>query len=244
MSLIVSTYYSEPPREADAIVAGGLTEVANRMVTVTLSSVDWVTGTNSVTDMKLYGDLDPNYMPERYGITHVGELAPWIPFESTATIVLTAGNEQKLVYAQLRNASGVVTPEMFRFVVLNAEPHPTVLWTDGQQTPDTNFQFGWSCSHDWDTMVVTIAPADDATFDESTPLYEFIGPGTAGTMYVVNVDMPTLAVTDPASPQSGIKRMRIWITNGGKWYSLPIVPELFHVWIWDESVWDGDDRWE
>lgn len=244
MSLLISTYYAESPREAAISVAGGLQVVTNRLINVTLSTFDWVTGFDNVTEMKVWGDLDPNFQPERFGVNPAG--AEWIPFEKVFPVVLSAGNGNKTITAEMRNASGVVSADLTNTVDLEADPHPTVLWTDGQQLPSAtgDFQFGWSSSHPWDTTVIAVAPSDDAPFDDCEPLIELIGPGTAGTLYVTNVNTLSMTQVDPAPTQSGIKRLRIFISSGGKWYSLPIVPEPFHVAVWDESVWDGDDRWE
>lgn len=246
MSLIVSTYYAESPRDPLLTVGGGLDVVANRLINVTLSTADWVTGFDNVVEMKVYGNFDPNFQPERFGIDPVGIDAEWIPYEPTFPIVLSAGNGTKTITAMMRNASGVSSDELTKNFELDCDPHPTVLWTDGQLLPSAtgDFQFGWSASHNWDTMVVAIAPADDATFDDCEQLIELIGPGTAGTMYVTNVNIFAMTGVDPAPTQSGTKMMRIFLSANGNWYSMPLVPEPYHVAIWDTSVWDGDDRWD
>lgn len=243
MSLLISTFYREAPREATVTVAGGLAETTNRAVNVSLSTADHVTGFNNVTKMKIWGDIDPNFEPEFYAPTEVD--AKWLQYEPTVPIVLTAGNGLKTLSAKLMNASDVETKVMTKTVTLKADPHPTVLWTDEQQIPPAggSFQFGWSSSHDWDTMVVVQAPSDEATFTECEQLIEVIGPGYAGVHYTVTVRMPELAAQDIAPTQSGVKMLRIFISANGNWYSLPIVPEPFRVGVWDESVWDGDDRW-
>ena len=221
MTLLSTALYREAPRTPAIIVAGGVEMVRNRLVKVNLTTRDFITGFNNVSEMKVWGDIDPNFRPERYGADE-GDSA-WVPFEAYFALVIegTDASVSKSIHAKIRNVSGVETAELSAVFSLDASPHPTVLWTDERRVPpiDGVFQFGWSSSHDFDSMALALAPFDEAGFEQCKVLVADETPGIAGEHRTVTVQGSDLMAADLTPTQSGAKLMRLFISVDGTWYS-------------------------
>lgn len=206
------------PREAFISVAGGIPEVHMRQVPLAVSSIDHVTGYGNVTEMRVWGDIDPGFLPSIFG-PEQGD-SRWIPFSPVQTLVLSAGDGEKVINAQIRNGSRFETSVMTDEIVLKATPHVTILWMEDKRVPSgsSDVAMRWSASHDATASRLMVAPHAEATMDECALLNES-GALTAGMARYELVDVAHLIAADIHPTQSGKKVIKVFAEIDGVWVS-------------------------
>lgn len=204
-----------------ATLGGGLAAVGTRTVPLVVSSPDWVSGLANVREMKVWGDIDPGFLPESISATE-GD-SSWVPFVGVMTIVLSAGEGEKVVGVRLRNYSGVTSDAVECTTTLSGAPHASVLWDDGRliTAPDGGRSFGWSSSHDWTRMAIALCPTDDAAFEDcSVVSYDNSG-GVAGAHVFGTLLASDILAVDPYPGRSGVRLIRLFVEVDGAWWGAP-----------------------
>lgn len=207
------------PRETTMVVASALNVIASRRVAVSFDSIDWVQGFDNVTEMKVWGSIDPAYHPEVYGTTEGA--SRWMPYSETQQVVVSVGNGVKTISAKIRNSGGVESDTMEATFTLTSDvPHAVILWQSERRLYSSTdvFEFGWNCSRNFDTAEVRMAPTADAE-REACPLLASVGSGVAGAHQWMRIPVSTILSADPQQYQAGMKIAKVFVQVGSTWYS-------------------------
>lgn len=205
------------PEGADFTIAGGQESTPSREVTLTVSSSDHVLGANNVSDVKVWGDVQPNSNP--YMGTLEGD-ADWFRFTPSVPIVLSAGAGVKTINVKIRNAAMLSTNTITRTItLLDSTPHVSVLWKTDRRTIRSgqvgrNFSLAWSASHDYTAFEVWTVSNLLAGRNEGT-LIASGGAGTAGSVVTTALDQDDFE----GGNGTGVRMGKVFIQVGGAWYS-------------------------
>lgn len=205
------------PEGADFTIAGGQTSTPTREVSLTLSSHDHVIGANNVTDVKVWGDVQPG------AHTHIGTLeadSDWMRFTPSLPIVLSAGPGTKTINAQIRNAAMLATATITRTITLtDGTPHVSILWKSDRRTIRSGevgqiFTLAWSSSHAFTAFEVWSVNNLSAARGEGTLLTSG-GSGTAGETKTTVLDQDDF----DSMNGTGVRMGKVFVQVGGIWYS-------------------------
>jgi hypothetical protein len=213
--LTTSIHAAQPT--VSATLAGGLASVMTREVPMVITSPDWVTGLANVRQMQVWGDIDPGFRPEAIGA------GVWTDFVGAMTIVLSAGAGPKTINVKVRNYSLVESAVAECETVLACAPHASVLWTDQRvvTSPTGQRQFGWSSSHDWTRMALTLSPTDNASFEDCSPFLYNTDGGLAGAHVFETIDASDVLGASPYPGRSGVRILSLFIEVNGSWWGTP-----------------------
>lgn len=205
------------PAGADFTIAGGQETTPGREVTLIVSSRDHIVGANNVSDVKVWGDIQPD--SNTYMATTEGN-ADWFRFSPEIDVVLSAGAGTKTINVQIRNAAMMVTDTITRTIdLLDGTPEVAILWRTDRRTIRSAslgsvFSIAWSSSHDYDAYEVRSVTNMNATRDEGT-LVSSGGSGTAGTVVTSSIDTDDYTL----STGTGVMMGKVFVSVGGSWYS-------------------------
>lgn len=218
MATIQVLLFRVPPREVSSQLIVG---VPTRKVTLVTSSIDYVSGVDNVVEMKVWGDLDPNFRPAEFATTEND--ARWIPFSPSLDVVVAAGAGDRDIHLRLRNASEYESEVVTNtYSTVGLAPHPTELWADDDRVlhEGGTYTFGWSPSHDIDGWVAGLAPRADAGRDDLVVL-DSGGSASAGDYHLVQIDVVDISTNDLYPTQAGVKWVKTMIDVDGVWYDEP-----------------------
>lgn len=217
--------FIQPPRVASGSLLGGLTKLYSRNAPLSLSSVDWGVGFNSVYEIKVWGDIADGFRPEWAASTEVD--AKWRPYEPVVPVVLTTGEGDKTINAKVRTVHGIESETVSTtFEVELPEPHISILWD--YFDPRGTIALSVTHSHQIDTIRVCLVPSVHALVDDEgvTTITErnLIGDPSsrnlAGGVNDFTEDELDLSV-DPYPTQQGQKFIKVFAkrTSDGTWFS-------------------------
>ncbi len=205
------------PRQVDFTIAGGQTTTRSREVNLTVSSYDFVSGANNVTDLKVWCDLQSE--SNRF-IAPLEADADWFRFAPSIPIVLSAGAGTKTITVQVRNAAMLTTDEIERSItLLDGDPHVSIMWMSDRRTIRSSvvgrmFSAAWSCSHDFDGFEVWTVNSLSSERGDGTLLIAG-GAGAAGEVKLTEVDQNDFLALNGA----GVRMGKVFVSVGGSWYS-------------------------
>lgn len=174
------------PRDpVQVTIDGGLNGGDFRNVSLSITHRDVYTGKRDITDMLVWGDVDPNFHP-RIGQSSV--ISDWMNYIALMPIVLSAGAGTKTINCQMRSKSGRIVSGVSTYAMTANTPHISILRQNRRvalQTT-TTFKIAWSCSHAFASYGVYLAPANDALIGDCMLLASGTnvsgGAGAAGQM--------------------------------------------------------------
>lgn len=197
------------PREALQVQVGDGSGSGDwRNILLAISQRDIYSGNRDVTEMLIYGSVDPNCHPR---IAQLQADSDWMNYRPVVPIVLSAGAGTKTITCSVRARSGRVGPTSVSTYTLNAGvPHVSILRKRRRSTL-TDIQamlIAWSCSHDFVSYGVYLAPADDALITDCMPILTGTnvsgGAGTAGQMIESSFTSADMHNSVTAQPKDGI----------------------------------------
>lgn len=206
------------PRELITIQIGdGSGSGSWRNVGVAVSHRDVYSGYRDITDMLIYGDVDPNCNPR---VALVQADSDWMPYQAVVSLILSAGPGLKTINVILRTRASRTITGNVTYTLSDGLPHISILRQSRQAVlgvSDTQI-IAWSCSHPFVSYGVYLAPASDAQIDACMLLgsgtnVSGTGSWTAGQMIETSFTSADLQAI--AAAASGVKSgiYPVWTTG-------------------------------
>lgn len=109
---------TQAPAKPTLLINGGSALTGDRAAWVEIGTSDYLTGANDVSQMKIWGDVDPSADPS---FTVAEADAQWIVFDPQVPVLLSAGSGRKYLYARLRDDVGNESLPFSDFIDLNVD---------------------------------------------------------------------------------------------------------------------------
>ena len=106
----------QPPASPSLLINDGAAVTGDRAVWLTLSSADYVAGANDVSQMKIWGSVDPS---ADLTIGTEESASDWIAFAEQVPVLLSAGAGRKTLYARLRDDVANESPVVSDYIDLD-----------------------------------------------------------------------------------------------------------------------------
>lgn len=191
------------PREPIQVtIDGGLSGGDFRGVSLSITHRDVYSGYRDITDMLVWGDVDPNFHPR---IGQSSGVSDWMNYVALLPIVLSAGAGTKTINCQMRTKARRLLPVASSTYAMTANtPHITVLRQSRRANllSTSTATLAWSCSHAFASYGVYLAPNYDAHIEECMLLGSGTnvsgGAGAAGQLVessFTSADLQTVAVS-------------------------------------------------
>lgn len=242
MNTLIPSYFSAPPREASAQIISGRGVTHDRRVTIAATTIDHLSGLDNAIEMKVWGDIDPNFRRGEFGISEGG--SRWVPYEPSFPVILSIGDGTKTVQIRIRNSSMVLTGALVAEVELDAAdtPHASILWShvprplrSGKPT-----RIAWSPSADIDAWEIVLLPSTDALHADGVIVVDGESV-SAGTLVHTLIDDGDIAAVDQYPSANGSRVLRLYVLVGSTWYAsggFGGEPETLPEFNWDDGNWD------
>lgn len=213
------------PVRVTASLNRGVTPTPLSCVQLYLEVPDHLVGQQDIEDMKIWGDVDPNYDPS---IQVAEGDSRWMLFIPWVNVVLSAGNGLKTIHATVRDAVGnETTVSATVTLALDSVPTVTMLSTPakaryGLTAGFDTFECSWRSDQAFTEYVVTTVTNINDEHDASGTVAITGGTNLAGTGTWTAGERITSSFTTTqlltASPGDGPKIVKAFVKNAkGVW---------------------------
>lgn len=158
-TLILDT---KPPANPVVLINGGAAVTGAREVTVQLGTTDYLAGAEDVTDMIIWGDVEPTTDPLIQPLEADSE---WRTYETEINVRLSAGDGRKHLYVKLRDDVLNATLAFTDFIDYDSTAPIVSITTPVDEakiskvSPSDVATFSWQSSRAFDRYEVRVVPS-------------------------------------------------------------------------------------
>jgi hypothetical protein len=215
------------PANPTLLLNGGAAVTSAQVVQVSLATPDYQGGAEDVTQMKLWGDVDPTADPN---VQTAEGASDWTDFATEAVVKLSAGSGRKTLYAKLRDDVLNETLVFSDFIDLDLTAPVVSISTAVDRSriskvPGANLAiFGWQSSHAFTHYEVRVVPNVGSPHQAGVLI-----PATHGSVntsddgsFLANTEFVTQirgADLEAASPGNTTKLIKVYVRDGSNVWS-------------------------
>jgi hypothetical protein len=161
VSYFTLTLDTTAPANPSLLINGGAATTADQIVQVALASPDYGGGARDVTQVKLWGDVDPTGDPL---VRSTEDVSSWQAFSPEVVVKLSAGSGRKRIYARLRDDVCNETLVFSDFIDLDTDSPSVEITTAvdrsriSKTAPCDAATFAWQATHPFSHYEVRVVP--------------------------------------------------------------------------------------
>jgi hypothetical protein len=214
---------TQAPANPALLINDGAAVTGDRAVWVRLSTADF--GAGDVSEMKVWGDVDPTADP---ALTVAEADATWLPYTEQIAVMLSDGEGRKYLYSRLRDDVGNETLPFTDFIDLDTTV-PVVTVTTAvdrgrisKVSPYDVATFTWECNIDFVAYQVRVVPSPGSPQQAGVLIGTAAGSvntsGGAGTGHAPVISSIRGADLEAASPGNTTKVIKVFVQEAsGAW---------------------------
>lgn len=203
----------------------GASVTGEQVVWARITTADYDGGADDVSQMKIWGDVDPSADPS---ITLSEAASAWITYEPLVPVVLSAGDGHKSLYARLRDDVGNMSLAVTDTIDLDTSVPVVTVTTPisrgriSKVTPHHTATFTWKANVDVAAYEVRVVPGAGSPHQSGVLLgTAHGGSNTSGGPLAADTPVTTLitgADLEAASPGNTAKVIKVFVrTAAGQW---------------------------
>lgn len=226
MSFFYLTLDTTAPANPSLLINAGADVTGSQVVQVTLFSSDYGGGSRDVTEMLVWGDVDPTADPHVQTSEGASE---WVPFAPDTVVKLAGGDGRKTLYAKLKDDVCNETVAFTDSITLDTTLPVVTITTPVDKSriskvPGCNVAaFAWEATHEFTHYEIRVVPSGGASH-----LSGIVVPSAQGSIHTLDDgDFPantpittqiTGADLEQASPGDTIKLVKVFVRDtSGAW---------------------------